>query len=102
MKYGLVKVATATPQVRVGDVAFNEAKTLEMIQEADRLGVRLVVFPELGLTAYTCGDLFFQSALIRKAQDALCRLAKETANLSILAVVGLPLAVDDKLCNVAA
>ncbi len=102
MKYGFIKVATATPEVRVADVAFNETKTLEMMQEADRLGVRLVVFPELGLTAYTCGDLFFQGGLICKAREALCRLARETANLSLLAVVGLPLAVDDKLCNVAA
>ncbi len=102
MKHGFIKVATATPEVRVADVDFNEKKTLEMMQEADRLGVRLAVFPELGLTAYTCGDLFFQSALITKAQAALCRLAKETAKLSLLAVVGLPLAVDDKLCNVAA
>ncbi len=102
MKHGFIKVATATPEVRVADVDFNEKKTLELMQEADRLGVRLAVFPELGLTAYTCGDLFFQSALISKAQAALCRLAKETAKLSLLAVVGLPLAVDDKLCNVAA
>ncbi len=102
MKHGLVKVATATPEVRVADVDFNTEKTLEMMKEADGLGVRLVVFPELGLTAYTCGDLFFQSALIEKAKKALCRLAKETETLSLLTVVGLPLAVDDKLCNVAA
>ncbi len=102
MKHGLIKVATATPEVRVADVDFNTEKTLELMKEADHLGVRLVVFPELGLTAYTCGDLFFQSALIEKAKTALCSLAKETESLSLLAVVGLPLAVDDKLCNVAA
>ncbi len=102
MKYGFVKVATATPEVRVADVAFNEEKTLEMLKVADSKGVRLVVFPELGLTAYTCGDLFFQSALITQAKEALCRLAKATAKMDLLAVIGLPLALDGKLYNSAA
>ncbi len=102
MRYGFIKVAAATPQVQVADVAFNQQKTLEMMQEAERRGVRLVVFPELGLTAYTCGDLFFQTALLDQAKAAVCRLAKATAEMELLAVVGLPLAIGDKIYNAAA
>ena len=102
MRHGFIKVATATPKVRVADVAFNTEKTIAMLHEAAQHGARLAVFPELGLTAYTCSDLFFQTALIRQAQEAVCRIAGETEKLDILAVVGLPLAVGDKLYNAAA
>ena len=102
MNYGFVKVATAAPEVRVADVTFNTQKTIAAMHTAAEHGARLVVFPELGLTAYTCSDLFFQSALIQKAKDAVLRIAKETETLDLLAVVGLPLAVGDKLYNAAA
>lgn len=102
MNYGFVKVATAAPEVRVADVTFNTQKTIAAMHTAAEHGARLVVFPELGLTAYTCSDLFFQSALIQKAKEAVLRIAKETETLDLLAVVGLPLAVGDKLYNAAA
>ena len=102
MNYGFVKVATAAPEVRVADVTFNTQKIIAAMHTAAEHGARLVVFPELGLTAYTCSDLFFQSALIQKAKDAVLRIAKETETLDLLAVVGLPLAVGDKLYNAAA
>ena len=102
MKHGFIKVASATPEVRVADVKFNTEKTIEMIREADRHGARLVVFPELGLTSYTCGDLFFQASLIQAALDAVRRIAAETAGTEIISVVGLPIALGDKLYNAAA
>lgn len=102
MNYGFVKVATAAPEVRVADVTFNTQKTIAAMHAAAEHGARLIVFPELGLTAYTCSDLFFQSALIQKAKDAVQQIAGETETLDILAVVGLPLAVGDKLYNAAA
>ena len=102
MKHGFIKMASATPEVRVADVEFNTEKTIAMIREADHRGAKLVVFPELGITAYTCGDLFFQQDLIRRAMDAVGRIAAETAGTEILSVVGLPLALNDKLYNAAA
>lgn len=102
MKYGFVKVAAATPEVRVGDVKFNIEKTLEMMNEAENKGVKLVVFPELGITAYSCGDLFLQNALTDQALKGVCHLAKATEKMDLIAVVGLPLAMGDKLYNVAA
>lgn len=102
MKHGFIKVAAITPEVRVADVAFNTEKTIGAIKQAADMGAKLAVFPELGLTAYTCGDLFFQEGLIRQAQEAVCRVAKETAETGVLAVVGLPLGVGDMLCNAAA
>lgn len=102
MNYGILKVAAATPKVRVADVAYNEKKTAELITLAEEQGIRLVLFPELGLTACTCGDLFYQTTLLEDAKAALCRLASSTRGKKILAVVGLPFALGDRLCNVAA
>ena len=61
--FGFVKVAAAVPAVKVADVAFNAAQMFAQIKQAAKQGVRVVVFPELGLTGYTCGDLFLKSAL---------------------------------------
>ncbi|MBQ4145095.1 MAG: NAD(+) synthase [Clostridia bacterium] len=102
MKYGLVKVAAATPDVKVGDVKFNIQKTLEMMIDAEKKGVKLVVFPELGITAYSCYDLFLQNALAEQALAGVCQLAKATEKMELIAIVGLPLAMGDKLYNAAA
>lgn len=102
MKNGFVKVAAATPEVRVADVAFNTEKIIENIAAAAKNGAKAVVFPELSVTAYTCGDLFFQTALTEQAKKAVFKIAERTADSDILAVVGLPLAADDKLYNAAA
>ena len=102
VKNGFIKVAAVTPEVRVADVAFNTQKTVEMIKAAAKNGAKLAVFPELGITAYTCGDLFFQTALIEQAKRAVSDIARETADADILSVVGLPLSVNDKLYNTAA
>lgn len=102
MKDGFIKVAAATPKVKVAAVAYNTAQTLAMIREAAANGAKLIVFPELGLTAYTCGDLFNQGYLIEQAKQGLLALCRETADLDILSVIGLPLSVDGKLYNVAA
>lgn len=102
MKHGFVKVAAVTPEVRVADVAWNAEKTIAAICEADAAGVKIAVFPELGLTGYTCGDLFFQEGLLAQAKAALIRIAQKTKKTGVLAVVGLPLAVNDLLVNAAA
>ena len=102
MKHGFVKVAAATPDIRVADVEFNTAKICEAISEACEQKAKIIVFPELCVTGYTCGDLFTQDVLLKAAKDALIRIAEYTADKDILAFVGAPLSVGGKLYNVAA
>ena len=102
MKDGFIKVAAATPEVRVADVEFNTNTAIEYIKTAERHGAKLIVLPELGLTAYTCGDLFLQTDLIRRAEQGLLSIAAETAEYDILAVVGLPVSKNGKLYNCSA
>jgi len=101
-RHGFARVAVATPIVRIGDPAHNLAGTLALMQQAAQDKALLAVFPELGLTAYTCDDLFHQQALIGAAEDALAQLLARTRNLPIAALVGLPVAVNGLLYNCAA
>ena len=102
MKQGFVKVAAATPDIRVADVPYNMKKICEAIEEAVQERAKILVFPELCITGYTCGDLFTQEVLLRDAKAALLKIAAFTADKDILVFVGLPLCVDGKLYNVAA
>lgn len=102
MRDGFVKVAAGTPEIRVADCAFNTASTINLMKEAQKLGVRLLVLPELGLTGYTCGDLFFQPALLDGAWEALDSVRKASAKLDMLVVAGLPVGLRGKLFNCAA
>ena len=101
-RHGFARVAVATPIVRIGDPQHNLEGTVELIEQAAREKTALVVFPELGLTAYTCDDLFHQQALIDAAEEALAQLLQRTRNLSIAALVGLPVSVNGLLYNCAA
>ena len=101
MKDGFIKIACATPEVKVADCRTNADRIIELIREAERRGVKIVCFPELCVTGYTCGDLFFQEALLRSARQELVRIVKETAELGLIAIVGLPLPVGGKLYNCA-
>jgi NAD+ synthase (glutamine-hydrolysing) len=100
--HGFARVAVATPLVRVADPQYNGAQTLALMQRAGREKVVLAVFPELGLTAYSCEDLFHQRALIEAAEEALLQLIRRSKNLNLAALVGLPVAVDGLLYNCAA
>ena len=102
MRDGFIKVGAATPKVRVADPAYNREQLVKAAREAAGRGVKLLVFPELSMTAYTCGDLFGQEILVRAAREELARFAAETEALDILMFVGLPWAQDGKLYNVAA
>lgn len=99
---GFVRAAAISPELRVADVTFNTRATIEALEAATGRGVQIAVFPELGITAYTCADLFFQSLLIGAARDALTPIAEATARLDVVALVGLPLQVDGRLYNCAA
>lgn len=99
---GFLRVAVATPKIKVADVRFNTDAVLREIAEADRQDVSLLVFPELVLTAYTCADLFHQTILIERAAAALDEVAEATRRTQLVAVVGVPYMVDHKLYNCAA
>lgn len=102
MKQGFVKVAAATPDIRVADVRYNTEKICEAIEAASDERAKILVFPELCITGYTCGDLFTQDVLLKEAKTALLKIAKFTSDKDILIFAGLPLCVDGKLYNVAA
>lgn len=102
MQHGFVKVAAMSPQVKVADVAFNTEKICEKIDEAEKEKAKVVVFPELCITGYTCGDLFLQRTLIKAAKEALCRIIDHTEGMDMLVFVGLPMEKNNKLYNVAA
>lgn len=100
--HGYIRVASAKPEVRVGDVTFNVERIKEMTKTADKEGVKIIVFPELSLTGYTCGDLFFQSLLIEKSMEALKSIAEFTETLDLTIIVGLPVAYNNAIYNCAA
>ena len=103
LHHGFLRVAAASPVLRVADCAFNAERILALMQRAEAEGVAVLVFPELSLTGYTCADLFQHTALQRGAIDALEHVLKAGADLfSGVAIVGLPVAVDDQVFNCAA
>jgi NAD+ synthase (glutamine-hydrolysing) len=101
-RHGFARVALATPRISVGDPAANLEATLELMRRAAGEKAVLAVFPELGLSAYTCDDLFHQTALLDATEDALRGLLAASRRLPIAALVGLPVAVDGMLYNCAA
>lgn len=102
MKDGFVKVAAATPVIRVADCEYNTDRIIELIEKCHEKKVNMVVFPELCITGYSCGDLFQQELLLKGALDGLRKILKYTKGLDIICVVGLPYMVNNKLYNVAA
>ena len=102
MKNGFVKVAAATPVVRLADTKANCEAHIALAQKAYDEGVRVLVFPELSLTGATCGDLFTNDTLLQGAQDALIAYLDHTKELDMVSVVGLPLSVGAQISNVAA
>ena len=100
--FGYVRVATAVPEVQAGAVRDNLASMLGLARDAARQGCDVVVYPELAITGYTCADLFAQRLLLDAARAALMDFTEATAGLAPAFAVGLPLAVDGRLFNVAA
>ncbi len=102
MRDGFVKVAAVTPDIRVADVAYNVEQIMALASEAYEKDARVIVFPELCVTGYTCGDLFTQDALLREARKALREIVDFTKGKKGLLFVGVPLALEGELYNVAA
>ena len=102
MKQGFIKVAATTPNIKVADVDYNKQEIMRLIDETVANGAKIVVFPELCITGYTCGDLFTQDVLLRKSEEALNEITSYTLGKDALIFVGLPFVVRNKLYNVAA
>ena len=102
MRQGFIKVAALTPKVKVADTTYNREQICMLIDEAQEKGAKILVFPELCITGYTCGDLFYQELLLREAKKELLAIAKYTERKDCLVFVGLPLEHQGKLYNVAA
>ncbi|MBQ7436886.1 MAG: NAD(+) synthase [Oscillospiraceae bacterium] len=102
MKNGFVKVAAASPVIRVADADYNAERVIEVISSAAKKDVKVLVFPELTLTGCSCYDLFTHRVLLDGAREALLKVAEKSSEYDLLAFVGLPLAVGAKVYNVAA
>lgn len=100
--HGFARVAVGVPVCRVADPAFNAAGTIALAREAASQGAALVAFPELGLSAYTCDDLFHQRALLDACEAALAEIVAASRTIATTLVVGLPLRVEHQLFNCAA
>lgn len=99
--HGFIKVASAIPVVKVADCSYNIGRMADLIMQADKEGVRILSFPELTITAYTCGDLFAQQLLLQQAERALAELVQRTAHTGVACIVGMPVAVNAALYNTA-
>ncbi len=102
MKHGFVKVAAVTPKIKVADPAYNAKQICVCMKDAVEKGAKIIVFPELCLTGYTCGDLFLQELLLKEAKEQLMLIADESEGSDALIFVGLPMEKDHMLYNVAA
>ena len=104
MRDGFISVAAGTPKIRVADCRYNAEQIFTIMREAAKQGVKVLGLPELCITGYTCGDLFFQDTLLKGAEDALSTILEATRNLDLVAAVGLPVRnpYDNKLYNCAA
>ncbi len=102
MKYGFLRVAAASPSLKVADPAYNAARIIEVIEQQAQKGTELLVFPELSLSGYTCGDLFLQKTLTDGCMRALMTVAEATKGKKMLVFVGLPVVCEGKLYNCAA
>ena len=101
MNYGFVKVAAAIPLVKVADCRYNVEQIKMQMMEANEIGVKIIAFPELCITAYTCGDLFAQQVLLDEAELALMQLINDTRQLNIISIVGMPIVNNGTLLNAA-
>ena len=101
MYLGLLRVAAVVPKVNVADCEYNASQIIEATEKAAKCGAKVIVTPELGVTGYTCGDLFHQSTLLNAAESALLKILEATKHLDALLVVGAPLRCGGSVFNCA-
>ena len=102
MRHGFIKVAAVTPDIQVADVDFNKVQICKMIDETVENGAKVIVFPELCISGYTCQDLYTLDVLLEAARAALYEIAAHTTDKEAFIFVGVPLLLDGELYNVAA
>lgn len=100
--YGFIRIGAAVPKLKVADCIYNKEQILDAVQEAEKRQVKVLSFPELSLTGYTCADLFFQQPLLDGAEQALKDIASATADVDMVIAVGVPVSLDNQLFNCAA
>lgn len=100
MDYGFIKVAAATPKIKVADVDYNTELICNQIDEAAKNGAKVLVFPELCLTGYTCSDLFWQSLMLEKVKEKTIEIARYSKDYDMLIMIGIPYEHNGKLYNV--
>lgn len=101
MNYGFVKVAAAVPRVKIADCKYNAGQLESLIAVADGKGVQIITFPEMCITAYTCGDLFGQQLLLEEAEMGLMQILNNTRQLDIISILGMPITVNSTVINAA-
>ncbi len=101
MGYGFIKVAAAIPSLRVADCVYNVQQMLPLIAEAEKNSVEIVLFPELGITSYSCGDLFRQPSILKGAENALATLLDSTKNCATIIIAGMPVAYNGAILDCA-
>ena len=97
--YGFVKIGAAIPKLHVADCIFNQQEILSLIHQAQEKNIKVLSFPELALTGYTCGDLFFQLPLLQAAEQSLAQIAKATQDLDMILAIGTPVYTDNQTFN---
>ena len=101
MKDGFIKVAVCTPDLKVADCFYNAEQMIQKAEKMEKEGVRLLAFPELAITGYTCNDIFLQDTLLEGALNALQKYKEATAHLNLVSVIGIPLEYKGRLYNTA-
>lgn len=101
MDYHFIKVCTITPKLRLADCTYNVNEMIHSLKEASNQGASVAVYPELCITGYSCGDLFFQSTLIEETEASIKTFLKATQDLDIVSIIGAPIVVESDLYNVA-
>ncbi len=99
--YGFIRVGSALPKCKLADCIYNTEELIQILQQANEKQIQILVFPELSITAYTCGDLFFQHSLLEYAEKGLNDIIKASQNIDVFAVVGTPVVIDNQLFNCA-
>lgn len=101
MKYGFVRVGAAVPKLKVANMEYNCTRIIDLIKKADKKKVKFLVFPELCITSYSCGDLFHQDILLKKAVKQLERVLENTKDIDVIAILGMPVSLNNQLFNCA-
>ncbi len=99
MKHGFIRIAAAVPNLKVANIEYNSNSIQSLILRAEEMKAQFVVFPELSMTAYTCGDLFHQQTLLSSAETQLDNILKMTSETSVVAILGMPISLDNQLFN---